>query len=207
MLTTVVDRAASIAAFGQWQYPMLKHPADLDRYRHVIARTQPDVVVECGTRNGASAAWFAERVPMVITVDVLPTGPMMAIDPRSTVLYVTGDSTDPEVARRVAQLVGGLRCMVSLDSDHSAAHVTREIELYAPLVSPGCHLVVEDGVIAWLSPETILAHGCDIYTGTVLEAVETAATVGSLDGFHRDIAVESMSPVTMFPAGWWRRDG
>ncbi len=34
--------------------------------------------------------------------------------------------------------------MVVLDSDHSAAHVGKELEIYAPLVTPGCYMVVED---------------------------------------------------------------
>ena len=34
--------------------------------------------------------------------------------------------------------------MVVLDSDHSAGHVTKEIEAYAPIVAVGCYLVVFD---------------------------------------------------------------
>ena len=34
--------------------------------------------------------------------------------------------------------------MVILDSDHSRDHVLRELELYAPFVTRGCYLVVED---------------------------------------------------------------
>ncbi len=37
--------------------------------------------------------------------------------------------------------------MVVLDSDHSQAHVEAELDAYAPLVSPGCYLIVEDSNI------------------------------------------------------------
>ena len=37
--------------------------------------------------------------------------------------------------------------MVILDSDHSADHVFEELEAWAPLVTPGCYLVAEDGFV------------------------------------------------------------
>jgi cephalosporin hydroxylase len=36
------------------------------------------------------------------------------------------------------------RVMVLLDSDHAEAHVRKELDLYAPLVTSGCYLIVED---------------------------------------------------------------
>ena len=41
--------------------------------------------------------------------------------------------------------------MVVLDSDHSEANVAAELDAYAPMVTPGCYLVVEDtniGIVA-----------------------------------------------------------
>jgi len=38
----------------------------------------------------------------------------------------------------------GRPCLVVLDSDHSKAHVLRELEFYSTLVSPNSWLVVED---------------------------------------------------------------
>jgi cephalosporin hydroxylase len=40
--------------------------------------------------------------------------------------------------------VGGRRAMVILDSAHLTDHVRKELEMYAPIVSPGCYLIVND---------------------------------------------------------------
>jgi cephalosporin hydroxylase len=45
----------------------------------------------------------------------------------------------------------GQRTMVMLDSNHTRDHVRRELELYAPLVSPGSYLVVFDEVMTMVA--------------------------------------------------------
>lgn len=205
MLTETVDRLACVAAFGQWQYPIIKHADDLARYARIIEATKPDVIVECGTRDGSSARWFASHGVDVISIDVdrQPVDVEQGANDRGSVTYLRGNSIDPDLFAAVAGTVADRRCMVSLDSDHSETHVRREIELYADLVAPGCYLVVEDGVIDWLP--TPKPHSCDVYTGSVLAAI--AATVAGDDRFARDMAIEASTPVTMSPAGWWVRHG
>jgi len=109
---------------------------------------------------------------------------------------ITGDSGSTEMAGRVKDLVGDRRCMVVLDSDHTAKHVADEIALYGPLVSVGCHLVVEDGIVRWLS-DLLFANGGP------LDAVETL--LAGNDEWDRNIYIERMFSVSMHPAGWWRR--
>ncbi|HEV3475521.1 MAG TPA: CmcI family methyltransferase, partial [Actinomycetota bacterium] len=55
-----------------------------------------------------------------------------------------GSSTSEEILERVRAEVAGGTTMVILDSDHSAKHVSDELRAYAPMVSVGHYLVVED---------------------------------------------------------------
>jgi cephalosporin hydroxylase len=180
----------------QFPVPHLLKPAeDLERYRRLLAASRPEVLVECGTLTGASAKWFVEQgVPRIVTIDLNAGNRRPEFDhPRIT--YLAGDTRDPATADQVRALVGDARAMVSLDSDHSTATVLRELELYAPLVSPGCYLVVEDGYFRWLPGG---------YVGDPLEALEqTLLRDGT--GWVRDAELEGLFPVSQSPAGWWRR--
>jgi cephalosporin hydroxylase len=126
--------------------PVAKCPLDLWVYQEIIFETKPDILIETGTWQGGSALYFGHLF------DLLGSGRVISIDieakdypkhPR--VQYVHGNAADPGIHKRASDAIReGDRAMVILDSDHSAAHVARELKLYAPLVSPGCYLVVED---------------------------------------------------------------
>lgn len=180
---------------------MLKLPADLDRYRQIIEATKPEVIVETGTHTGSSARWFFQHGVDVVTVD------RERVDPgpdRPCPTFVTGGSADAAIAANVAELVAGRRCMVSLDSDHSAVHVAKEIELYGPLVSPGCYLVVEDGIFGYASQELRAAHGLGDMVGSPLDAIEKHLAANP--DWSRDVAIERTHPISHHPAGWWVRN-
>ena len=172
--------------------PLVKLAVDLERYEKVLEHDRPEVIIECGTEYGFSANWFAEHsMADVITIDVRN---IAYTHPHPRVRRIIGSSTDAGVIEAVNILRAGRRTMVSLDSDHSAAHVRAEIEAYGPMVSPGCHLVVEDTAIAFFPDRDEV--------GSPLDAVEAL-----LDGnrlWTRDTALEG--PVSMNPAGWWLRN-
>jgi cephalosporin hydroxylase len=202
-----IDLAATLATLAADEHVhdgMYKLPADLDRYRAIIEATRPEVIVETGTHTGASAQWFADLgVDKVITVDARDPGDT---DERAgRIVYVIGDSADPDTAELVAELVAGRRCMVSLDSDHSAAHVSAEIDLYGPLVTPGCYLVVEDGIFGYTPPALRQRHFPAGLDGSPLDAI--ADKLNDNPQWSRDIAIERLSAVSHHPSGWWVRNG
>ena len=180
---------------------MLKLDADLDRYRQLIGDACPQVIVETGTFKGASAAWFAGFGVDVITVDVAAATTGTAPD---GVTWIHGDSADPDIAAKVAELVAGRRCMVVLDSDHSAAHVAKEIGLYGPLVSPGCYLVVEDTIFGYAPARLRGRHFPAGLDGSPLDAV--AQLLHGHPAWSRDVAVERLSPLSHHPSGFWLRN-
>lgn len=189
----MIDIKASLLATGRQNAEgAIKIREDLDRYRTVIALTQPEVIVECGTHAGGSARWFHSLGPDVVTVDVVPQS--WTAD---GVSCVTGDSADPDVVATVRKIVVGRRTMLVLDSDHSGPHVAKEITAYGPLVTPGCYLIVEDGIVRWMTDQP--------YRGSPLDAIEELLMASP--EWERDLEVEGMHPVSMFPAGWWRRRG
>jgi cephalosporin hydroxylase len=84
----------------------------------------------------------AGRPGEVITIDILENDSRPR-HPR--IRYVTASSTDQSRIRPLldARPPGETRLVV-LDSDHSKAHVAGELALYAPYVSVGSYLIVED---------------------------------------------------------------
>jgi cephalosporin hydroxylase len=127
-------------------------PLDLWIYQELIIRVRPQVFVEVGVKRGGLTRFVSDvlrltRGPLgwrVIGVDLEPRHSERIVRFRPRVKVIGGDSTDPDVFRKVARRCKGKRTMVLLDSDHRAAHVRRELELYGPLVTPGSYLIVND---------------------------------------------------------------
>jgi cephalosporin hydroxylase len=131
-------------------YPVWQNVLDLWTIQETIAAIKPELLIECGTNRGGSALFFANLF------DLLGAGRVLTIDieklhdrthPRVT--FLLGSSVDLEVVAKVRAAVQETRgpVLVILDSDHRAGHVAQELEAYAPFVTPGSYLLVQDGVI------------------------------------------------------------
>jgi cephalosporin hydroxylase len=127
--------------------PLQKCPLDLWVYQELLTEVQPELVVETGTYAGGTALYLASCLDMigkgrVITIDILERE---GRPDHERIEYITGSSTDSAVVERIRVEARGMSpVMVILDSDHSREHVLDELRAYAPVVTPGSYLVVED---------------------------------------------------------------
>jgi cephalosporin hydroxylase len=130
--------------------PIWQNVLDLWTIQETISELRPELLIESGTNRGGSALFYAHLFDLlgcgrVVTIDVEKMHDLS--HPRVT--FLIGSSTSDEMSQRVRREAAGVMgpILVILDSDHSMAHVSRELELYAPLVTPGSFCLVQDGVI------------------------------------------------------------
>lgn len=142
--------------FQIWQLP-----DDLLRLQEAIVSLGPDVIVETGVNCGGSSIFFASLCRLlgkghVVSIDItIPPSvrDSIAQSPFADLItLIEGDSAAAEIVERVCRIAGkDKKVFVFLDSDHTKAHVLRELNAYAGLVSPGSYIVAADGVMQSLT--------------------------------------------------------
>ncbi len=142
--------------FQIWQLP-----EDVLRLQEVITRLKPDLIIETGINAGGSCIFFASLCRLlgrgrVLSIDIrIPEQVRASVENSpfaDLITLIEGDSVSPEVIDAVhAHVAPGESVFVFLDSDHRKAHVRRELDAYAPLVTPGSYIVATDGVMERLA--------------------------------------------------------
>jgi len=137
--------------------PMIQLPEDMIRLQEVIYRVRPDVIIETGVAHGGSLIFYAGLCKLmdkgrVIGVDVeIRPHNRAALEQHPLFNFITlieGDSKSPQTVEKVKAVVGpGDSVMVLLDAHHTRAHVSAELDAYAPLVTPGSYIVAMDGIM------------------------------------------------------------
>ena len=130
-----------------------QHPLDVWVTQEIIYATEPDWVIETGTRKGGSALIWASILrglgsnSKVITIDIKPIVEKAASYNiwKESIHLVTGDSIGDKTLSKVRSILGGNRnAIVILDSNHECDHVLNELRLYGDLIRIGSYVIVQD---------------------------------------------------------------
>jgi cephalosporin hydroxylase len=138
--------------------PVIQVPQDLIALQEIVWSVKPELIVETGIARGGSLVFFASLLELLggpgrvvgVDIEIRPHN-RRAIEGHplfKRITLIEGSSVAAKTARQVCALARSSRSvLVVLDSNHTRAHVARELELYSPLVTRGSYLVVLDTVI------------------------------------------------------------
>ena len=134
--------------------PIIQTPEDLILMQELIFKVKPDVIIETGIAHGGSLVYYSSLVELVgkrkvVGVDieirehnrkVIEAHPLF-----KRIEMIEGDSVSERVIQEVRRRIPkNSKVIICLDSDHTKAHVLRELELYQEFVVPDCYIVVFD---------------------------------------------------------------
>jgi cephalosporin hydroxylase len=135
--------------------PIIQFPQDIIAIQELIWKTKPDIIIETGVARGGSLMLSASILHLLnekgkvvgVDIDIRPHN-REAIESHPLafrIKLVQGSSVDQCTLDQVKKHVqSDKKVMVILDSNHTHAHVLKELEIYSPLVTRGCYLVVMD---------------------------------------------------------------
>ena len=190
--------------------PVIQFPQDLAALQEIIWETRPDLIIETGIAHGGSLIFHASMLQLLsndgrvlgLDIDIrehnraeIEAHPMF-----ERIDMIQGSSTDAAIAKQVASAAAKAeRVMVVLDSNHTHEHVLRELEIYAPLVTKGCYLVVCDTLIedmpAGSFPNRPWDKGDNPRT-----AVD--AFLKTTDRFEVDTVIDAKLQISVAPGGY-----
>lgn len=143
--------------FSWFGRPVIQLPEDLVRIQEVIYSVKPDVIVETGVAHGGSLVFYSSLCEAMgkgrvigIDIEIRPQNraAIEAHELAHRMTLVEGSSTDPSIVAQVKSLIKpGESVLVLLDSNHTKAHVSGELDAYHGLVTPGSYIVATDGIM------------------------------------------------------------
>jgi cephalosporin hydroxylase len=137
--------------------PIIQYPQDMIAMQEIIWEVKPDLIIETGIAHGGSIIYYAS------VLELIGKGTVLGIDidirehnkieierhPMSKrINMLQGSSISETIIEQIKPYVR--RCnsvMVCLDSNHTHAHVLKELQLYAPFVTVGSYLVAFDTIV------------------------------------------------------------
>ena len=198
----------------QWNWlglPIIQLPADMVALQEVIWETRPDVIVELGVARGGSLIFYSSILHLIgqgrvigVDIDLRPHNrdAIEAHPMAQRITLIDGSSVEPATVQNVrGNIDEGDRVMVILDSNHTHEHVTRELELYGPLVTEGQFLVVADTIVEQIP---VQSHRPREWGPGNNPATAVKEYLTSSDRFEPDPWINAKLLVTNSPGGYLR---
>lgn len=140
--------------------PIIQFPTDVVAIQELLWSVKPDVVIETGVAHGGSLVLSASILELIgkgkvigIDIEIRPhnRAAIEAHPLKKRIELIEGSSIASETLGAVRRLIDGAKTvLVMFDSNHTRAHVLQELNLYAPLVTPGSYMVAHDGAQDWV---------------------------------------------------------
>lgn len=214
--------------FSSLGRPIIQYPQDMVAMQELIWQIKPDLIIETGIAHGGSLILNASVLALLDYSEAVEKG--TTLDPKQTrrkvlgididirphnraaieahplahhIDMIQGSSIDADIIAQVkAYAKNHQRILVSLDSNHTHAHVLAELEAYAPLTSKDSYCVVFDTGIEDF-PDEIFAdrpwNRLDNPKTAVWEYLKTHPE------FEIDKSIEHKLQITVAPDGWLKR--
>jgi cephalosporin hydroxylase len=209
----VASNAARYSYNFSWMgRPIIQYPQDMIAMQELIWEIKPDLIIETGIAHGGSLIFYASLLELIGKGEVLG----IDIDIREhnrqeierhpmyrRIRMIEGSSISEDVARQVREAAQGKeKVLVCLDSNHTHDHVLREMQLYAPLVTPGSYIVVFDTIVESL-PENYLPGRPWGKGDNPMTAVR--AFLGEHPEFVVDAGIDDKLLISVAPGGYLKR--
>jgi cephalosporin hydroxylase len=188
-------------------------PGDMLAIQELVWRVRPERIVQTGVAAGGGVVFSASMLALATD-----HGQVVAVEPRlrdevrqrlmshrlaGRMHLIEGDSCAEHTLEAVRRQVDGRGpVMVILDLTHTQAHVERELEAYAGLVSPDSYVIVMDTIMEYL-PQTMF-EGKPYGRGNN-PATAVQAFLSRDSRFEVDADIEDRVIMTLSPGGFLKR--
>lgn len=192
--------------------PIIQYPQDMIAMQEIIWEVKPDLIIETGIAHGGSLIYYASILELIGKGEVLG----IDIDIREhnrieiekhpmykRIKMIQGSAISEDIIEQIKPHAAGKQTvMVCLDSNHTHAHVLKELELYSLFVTVGSYLVAFDTIVENLP--------ADLYTDRPWAVGDNPMTavhefLRTTDDFTINKEIDNKLLVSVAPAGYLKR--
>ncbi len=192
--------------------PIIQYPQDIIAIQEIIYQVQPDLIIETGIAHGGSLIFHASICELIgkgevlgIDIDIREHNRSKIVNHKvsNRISMLQGSSVAPDIVEQVWQRVRGKEAvMVILDSNHTHAHVLKELMHYSRFVTKDSYLLVFDTVVENLPEDTNIGRPWGIGNNPKTAVEEF---LKSNNNFVIDHSVDDKLLISVAPGGFLKR--